>query len=130
MHWRHQIFAKKSLEDLAHEMAGEHRLRRVLGPVSLTAIGEKQVTQTWLDATQRLTAGAVGGLLGFSLRHMGYVVWRDYDVVKLQKMLIDSASAREEQDKQTLAAEDRIGRIRAAGLRQVGIADPKPWDEN
>ncbi len=39
MHWKNQIFAKKSLENLAHEMAGEHRLRRVLGPVSLTAIG-------------------------------------------------------------------------------------------
>ena len=39
MHWKQQIFAKKSLENLAHEMAGEHRLRRVLGPVSLTAIG-------------------------------------------------------------------------------------------
>jgi APA family basic amino acid/polyamine antiporter len=39
MHWKHQIFAKKSLDNLVHEMAGEHRLRRVLGPVSLTAIG-------------------------------------------------------------------------------------------
>ncbi|HEX5442765.1 MAG TPA: amino acid permease [Pirellulales bacterium] len=34
-----QLFAKKTLEALVHEMAGEHRLRRVLGPVSLTAIG-------------------------------------------------------------------------------------------
>ncbi|HJT35911.1 MAG TPA: amino acid permease [Pirellulales bacterium] len=34
-----QFFAKKTLESLVHEMAGEHRLRRVLGPVALTAIG-------------------------------------------------------------------------------------------
>jgi APA family basic amino acid/polyamine antiporter len=36
--WR-RIFQRKSLEILLAEMAGEHRLRRVLGPVSLTALG-------------------------------------------------------------------------------------------
>src|SRR5947208_1714457 len=34
-----QLFAKKSLKVLLEEMAGEHRLRRVLGPVTLTALG-------------------------------------------------------------------------------------------
>src|SRR5205814_1472022 len=32
-------WAKKSLEVLLAEMAGEHRLRRVLGPVALTSLG-------------------------------------------------------------------------------------------
>ncbi|MBI1915667.1 MAG: amino acid permease [Planctomycetes bacterium] len=36
---RDQLFAKKSLKVLLEEMAGEHRLRRVLGPVTLTALG-------------------------------------------------------------------------------------------
>jgi APA family basic amino acid/polyamine antiporter len=34
-----QLFAKKSLKVLLDEMAGEHRLRRALGPVTLTALG-------------------------------------------------------------------------------------------
>src|SRR5947199_1717730 len=34
-----QLFATKSLNQLLDEMAGEHRLRRVLGPVQLTALG-------------------------------------------------------------------------------------------
>src|SRR5579872_1382940 len=34
-----QLFAKKSLQVLLDEMAGDHRLRRVLGPVTLTALG-------------------------------------------------------------------------------------------
>lgn len=34
-----QLFAKKSLETLLKEMAGENRLRRVLGPISLTSLG-------------------------------------------------------------------------------------------
>jgi APA family basic amino acid/polyamine antiporter len=33
------LFAKKDLEMMLAEMAGEHRLHRVLGPVSLTALG-------------------------------------------------------------------------------------------
>jgi APA family basic amino acid/polyamine antiporter len=37
--WKEQLFSKKSLEVLLAEMAGEHRLRRVLGPVTLTALG-------------------------------------------------------------------------------------------
>src|SRR5882762_8846550 len=34
-----RLFATKSYETLMKEMAGEHRLRRVLGPVSLTSLG-------------------------------------------------------------------------------------------
>ncbi|MHB1037764.1 MAG: amino acid permease [Pirellulales bacterium] len=36
---KNQLFAKKSLDTILAEMAGEHRLRRVLGPVSLSALG-------------------------------------------------------------------------------------------
>jgi APA family basic amino acid/polyamine antiporter len=39
MTWRKQLWARKSVEVLLAEMAGEHRLRRCLGPVSLTALG-------------------------------------------------------------------------------------------
>jgi amino acid transporter len=34
-----QLFAKKKLQDLLDEMAGDHRLKRALGPVTLTALG-------------------------------------------------------------------------------------------
>src|SRR6516164_6290158 len=34
-----QLFAKKSLDALLAEMAGDHRLKRALGPVTLTALG-------------------------------------------------------------------------------------------
>ncbi len=38
MRWN-QLWAKKSLETLLKEMSGEERLRRVLGPISLTLLG-------------------------------------------------------------------------------------------
>src|SRR5215216_5828363 len=34
-----QLFARKPLEVLLEEMKGEHRLRRILGPVQLTSLG-------------------------------------------------------------------------------------------
>src|SRR5262249_57115951 len=39
MGWWQQLFARKSLETLRAEAEGDGRLRRVLGPVSLTALG-------------------------------------------------------------------------------------------
>ncbi len=39
MRMKDQLFATKSLQVLLDEMAGQHRLRRVLGPVTLTALG-------------------------------------------------------------------------------------------
>src|SRR5579859_5933801 len=39
MSLKQQLFATKSLQVLLDEMAGEHRLRRVLGPITLTALG-------------------------------------------------------------------------------------------
>src|SRR5262245_66643978 len=36
---KQQLFARKSLQHLLEEMAGENRLKRVLGPVTLTALG-------------------------------------------------------------------------------------------
>src|SRR5712672_3827990 len=36
---KHQLFATKSLSLLLEEMAGENRLRRALGPVTLTSLG-------------------------------------------------------------------------------------------
>jgi APA family basic amino acid/polyamine antiporter len=38
MFWK-QLFARKTLEQLAEEAKGENRLRRVLGPVGLTSLG-------------------------------------------------------------------------------------------
>ena len=39
MNWKKQLFARKDLELLLAEAAGEHRLHRVLGPVALTSLG-------------------------------------------------------------------------------------------
>src|SRR5579859_221425 len=39
MSLKQQLFATKSLQVLLDEMAGDHRLKRALGPITLTALG-------------------------------------------------------------------------------------------
>jgi basic amino acid/polyamine antiporter, APA family len=56
-----QLFAKKSLERLRAEMEGEHRLRRVLGPVALTAIGIGSTIGSGIFVTTGETAATKAG---------------------------------------------------------------------
>ena len=60
MRWR-QLFQRKSLETLLAEMAGEHRLHRVLGPISLTSLGVGAVIGAGIFAmTGRVAAEDAG----------------------------------------------------------------------
>jgi amino acid transporter len=56
-----QLFAKKSLKVLLDEMAGEHRLRRVLGPVTLTALGVGAVIGAGIFVATGAAAKSVAG---------------------------------------------------------------------
>src|SRR5262245_59410619 len=56
-----QLFAKKSLRVLLEEMAGDHRLRRVLGPVTLTALGVGAVIGAGIFVATGAAAKGVAG---------------------------------------------------------------------
>ena len=56
-----QLFAKKSLELLMEEMAGEHRLRRVLGPVALASLGIGGIIGTGIFVLTGLAARNYAG---------------------------------------------------------------------
>jgi amino acid transporter len=56
-----QLVAKKSLETLKKEMEGENRLRRVLGPISLTALGIGAIIGAGIFVTTGETAANKGG---------------------------------------------------------------------
>jgi APA family basic amino acid/polyamine antiporter len=58
---RNQLFAKKSLEVLLEEMAGEHRLRRVLGPVTLASLGIGGIIGTGIFVLTGLAARNYAG---------------------------------------------------------------------
>jgi APA family basic amino acid/polyamine antiporter len=56
-----QLFAKKSLKILLEEMAGEHRLKRVLGPVTLTSLGIGAVIGAGIFVATGAAAKSVAG---------------------------------------------------------------------
>src|SRR5947209_15948130 len=60
MFWK-QLFARKSLERLRAEMEGENRLRRVLGPVALTALGVGAIIGSGIFVTTGETAATKAG---------------------------------------------------------------------
>ena len=60
MNWKH-LFAKKDLEMLLAEMAGEHRLHRVLGPVALTSLGVGCIIGAGIFVMTGLAAADYGG---------------------------------------------------------------------
>jgi APA family basic amino acid/polyamine antiporter len=58
---KNQLFAKKSLQLLLDEMAGDHRLKRALGPVSLTCLGIGAVIGAGIFVATGAAANQVAG---------------------------------------------------------------------
>jgi len=58
---KRQVFAKKSLQVLMDEMAGEHRLHRVLGPITLTSLGIGSIIGTGIFVLVGLVAKDLTG---------------------------------------------------------------------
>jgi hypothetical protein len=88
----------------------------IVGKNNVLALGER-----W----QSSLSAAVGGLLGLCLARMVYVVWRDYDIIKLQKTLIDGSSSREDLEEEVKTALEKVGKMKSAGLKAVPRKDPR-----
>src|SRR6187455_2350479 len=58
---QNQLFAKKSLKVLLAEMEGENRLKRVLGPVTLTALGVGAIIGAGIFVSTGAAARSVAG---------------------------------------------------------------------
>lgn len=101
----------------------------LLGLVTLSLVGKTEVMTLWPDWAHRAAAGAFGAAGALCSARMAYVVWRDIDIVRLQKSLIDSIGAREATDVLAKRADDKIADIRAAALRRVEVPPPKAWGE-
>ena len=61
MRQRSQLFAVKPIDVLLAEMAGEHRLRRVLGPVTLTSLGVGAIIGAGIFVLTGLAANVYAG---------------------------------------------------------------------
>lgn len=98
------------------------------GLVTLSVIG-KDDAALWPVWVQRVVSGAVGAFVALCAARMAYVVWRDIDIVRLQKRLIDGAAARESDERERALADEKVASIRGANVRPVEVKPPKAWGE-
>lgn len=96
------------------------------GLVMLSVIG-KTDAGLWAEWVRRFISGAIGGSMSLCSARMAYVVWRDIDIVRLQKRLIDGAAARESNERESTLAESKVASIKATNVRPVEVKPPKAW---
>ena len=100
----------------------------LVGLVTLSVIGKGDAA-LWPEWARRVASGAVGGLASLSAARMAYVVWRDIDIVRLQKRLIDGTASREALEQQGKLADDKVASIRGTNVRPVEVQTPRAWSE-
>jgi hypothetical protein len=100
----------------------------LVGLVGLSVIGATDAG-LWSAWVQRAVSGAVGGLVTLCAARMAYVVWRDIDIVRLQKRLIDGAASEESKERERALADEKVANIRGAKIRPVEVKAPKAWGE-
>jgi hypothetical protein len=71
---------------------------------------------------QQLVVGVFVALSLLSIIWMGYVIWRDYDIVLLQQRVIDDAAKQDITDHNRKIAESKIEDARSANLK----SEPTP----
>jgi hypothetical protein len=88
--------------------------------VTLVVIGKDAISCQSANVQKLISAG-VGALFSLCLARMSYVVWRDCDIMELQKYLIDNVAERDERASETKSADSKITAMKSAGL----IKQPK-----
>ncbi len=71
----------------------------------------------------------MGGFVALCAARMAYVVWRDIDIVRLQKRLIDGAAEKESLEREVAIADQKVMEFKSANLRRVPVEPPKAWGE-
>lgn len=117
--------------EITREYAGLAALNAVILLVifGLSVTGQEALLAAFSAKPQALISGVLGGLLTAAACRMAYVVWRDVDIVRLQKTLIDEAAEAEAALADLKVAEEKASKIAAAGLRAVPRLVPRGLDE-
>jgi Flp pilus assembly pilin Flp len=90
----------------------------LVGLVTVVVVGAPTVDATWPLWAQRIASGAFGATAALCIARMGYVVWRDVDIVKLQKKLIDDAASKEAAEAQAKLAGENVAVMKGENLRK------------
>jgi hypothetical protein len=94
--------------------------------IALSALGKGDALLLPCYAQRTLVGIFIFILIVAGIR-VGYVVWRDFDIVRLQKKLIDDSGLRDEQEAARKAAAEKVAAMRASGLQAPPTVPIKPW---
>lgn len=104
------------LVDVSREYAGLLVLLMLLLVVVVVTGG----LTSWLDtagsAWARAASATNGFLITLSVLRFGYVVWRDLDIVTLQKVVIDEMADQEQEQRKLSLAQEKLTKMRQASL--------------
>ncbi len=87
------------------------------GLITLIVIAKEQIL-FFPVSIQKIISGSVGALIALCFTRMAYIVWRDCDIIKLQKVLIDGSAQIENQELEYKSADKKIADMKAAGLQK------------
>ncbi|MFS8143733.1 hypothetical protein [Rhizobium sp. BR 249] len=96
--------------------------------VCLVALGPQQAT----SLSREMQVGIVSWFifsLGASTVWMGYVIWRDYDIMLLQKQVIEEATLREQRERDIQAAKEKSAAMKASSVT-VAPTPVRPFQSN
>ena len=94
-----------------------------------SAKGSANVARAWFWYWRKLDAGFVGFGLTLVVIRMAYLVWRDVDIVRLQKHVIDLGAAEAHQVEQEKLAGEKRNSMGKANLHSISNPPPKAWGD-
>lgn len=110
---------RKSLTAKIVELSKEYIVvlfAHVVTLVALVVIAANKTVSTLKPMEKSILLAFTGGLIALCAVRMAYIVWRDYDIVKLQKKLIDESA-----DRDALAAAQAEATAKVAAMRSSGL---------
>jgi hypothetical protein len=108
----------RRLVEISHEYAAVLALQFLLliGLLALVASGPAERWPCVIADKAGWIVGVTLGLIAMSATRMAYVVWRDLDIVHLQKAVLDKIADREAHDDEVRVAQAKVDAMKAAKL--------------
>lgn len=100
----------------------------IVGVLIALVVATLPTVEAWDERLRKVISGILCGGMVLVIARMGLVVWRDYDIVRLQKVLIDAAADKEQQDAAAEAARQLVEDMRSSA-KPVAVAPIKSWED-
>jgi len=128
-----EIAERKNLTQKIVQLSREYITVLALQSITLVAllvlVINKTSTFDGVPYGSKAVLAGLGALLGLCVCRMGYIVWKDSDIVRLQKKLIDDSADREAIEKASAEALSNVTSIRASGLRDPSKVELTSWPD-